>query len=376
MRVVHVVKVKGIAGAENHLLTLLPGLQARDLDIHLIYLHNPNQPVEEFYAAATAAGIPTQKCVIHGSADPFLTNRLMGTFQQLKPDIIHTHLLHADLYGIPAAWGLKLRGKRPRVVSSKHNDDQFRLGRTQRALNHQLWRMTDKGIAISEAVRRFSIEVEGAAPEKIETIHYGLKPLTGDPLARRKAAREKLNLAPEAVVIGVTCRLVEQKGLVYGLEAFAQAAQNRPEAQLIITGDGPLRASLEAQAKDLGIESKTRFLGWREDAAEIMAAYDIFLMPSLWEGFGLVLLEAMAQSVPVIASRVSAIPEIVAEGETGLLAAPRDGEALAAHLALLIEDAPLRRHFGMLGQERLETHFSAPEMIRRTAAIYAQVAQK
>ncbi|MBE2184165.1 MAG: glycosyltransferase [Anaerolineae bacterium] len=376
MRVVHVIKVKGIAGAENHLLTLLPGLKARDLDIHLIYLHNPGQPVEAFYEAAAAAGIPTQKVVIHGSADPLLSSRLIGAFRRLQPDIVHTHLLHADLYGIPAAWGLKLRGKRPRVVSSKHNDDQFRLSKTQRALNHQLWRMTDRGIAISEAVRRFSIDVEGAAPEKIETIYYGLPPPAGDPLARRKAAREKLNIAPETVVVGVTCRLVEQKGLAYGLDAFAQAAQNWPEVQLVITGDGDLRGSLEAQAKTLGIAGRTRFLGWRDDAAEIMAAYDIFLMPSLWEGFGLVLLEAMAQSVPVIASRVSAIPEIVAGGETGLLAEPRDVQALAAHLALLIGDAPLRRHLGMVGQDRLETRFNAQEMIRRTAAVYAQAAQK
>jgi len=376
MRVVHIVKVKGIAGAENHLLTLLPGLQSRDLDVHLIYLHNPNQPVDAFYAAASAAGIPTKRVAIHGSADPLLTSRLMGELRQLQPDVVHTHLLHADLYGIPAAWGLKLRGKRPRVVSSKHNDDQFRLSKTQRVLNHQLWRMTDRGIAISEAVRRFSIEIEGAKPDKIETIYYGLKPPSGDSLARRKAAREKLGLSPETVVVGITCRLVEQKGLTYGLEAFARAAQDQPNAQLVIAGDGELRAALEAQAKALGIAPKTQFLGWREDAAALMAAYDIFLMPSLWEGFGLVLLEAMAQSVPVIASRVSAIPEIVAEGETGLLAAPRDVETLAAHLSLLLNDTPLRRHMGMVGQERLETRFSASEMIRQTAAVYDRVMQK
>ncbi len=99
-------------------------------------------------------------------------------------------------------------------------------------------------------------------------------------------------------------------------------------------------------------------------------------MPSLWEGFGLVLLEAMAQSVPVIASRVSAIPEIVVDGETGLLAEPRDVETLASHLSLLLNDTPLRRHMGMVGQERLETRFSADEMIRRTAEVYDRVMQK
>jgi glycosyltransferase involved in cell wall biosynthesis len=104
-----------------------------------------------------------------------------------------------------------------------------------------------------------------------------------------------------------------------------------------------------------------------------MAAYDLFLMPSLWEGFGLVLLEAMAQAIPVVGSRVSALPEVVADGETGLLAAPRDVDMLAAHLRRLLADAPLRRHMGLLGQDRLETEFSVAKMTDSVLALYEEL---
>ncbi|MCA9905670.1 MAG: glycosyltransferase, partial [Anaerolineae bacterium] len=115
------------------------------------------------------------------------------------------------------------------------------------------------------------------------------------------------------------------------------------------------------------------FLGWRSNALRVMAALDIFLMPSLWEGFGLTLLEAMSVSVPVVATTVSAIPEIVVHQETGLLVPPRDVVALAEATLLLLEDSALRHHMGMLGEDRLETYFSADRMIDQTLAVYQRV---
>jgi glycosyltransferase involved in cell wall biosynthesis len=372
---VHVIKVKGIAGAENHLLILLEALRARGVDAQFLYLHSPQNTVEEFRQAAEARGIPVQRMSIARNTDPLLFPRLRSALAALEPDIVHTHLLHADLYGIPAAQSIRVKGRRPRIVSGKHNDDAFRLKSDQKAINHQLWRMTDAGIAISEAVRRFSIEVEGARPDQVRTIYYGYQPPNAEP-GLRAAVRAELGLTPDEIVVGVTCRLIEQKGLPYGLQAFASATQDIPNARLVITGDGELRGALEAQAAELGIAPRTRFIGWRPDAARVMAAYDLFLMPSLWEGFGLVLLEAMAQALPVVGSRVSAIPEVVVDGETGLLAEPRDAETLAAHLRRLLLDAPLRKHMGLLGQERLETAFSVPRMTDEIVALYEELLGK
>src|SRR5690606_33724859 len=126
-----------------------------------------------------------------------------------------------------------------------------------------------------------------------------------------------------------------------------QVAAQIPNACLLIAGDGPLRTQLEAEAAALGLGDAVRFLGWRDDVAQLMHAFDLLLVPSIWEGFGLVILEAMTHQLPTVASAVSAIPEIVVDGETGLLVPPRDVDALAGALVSLFVDVPLRKHMGM-----------------------------
>ncbi len=172
----------------------------------------------------------------------------------------------------------------------------------------------------------------------------------------------------------MVCRLIDQKGVAYGLRAFARIAPQFAAAHLVIAGDGSRRRALEAEAKALGVTDRVHFLGWRDDAAQVLAALDVLLMPSLWEGFGLVMLEAMAQTVPIIGSAVSAIPEVVIDGETGLLVPPRDVAGLANALTTLLTDAPLRRHMGLLGQDRVETIFSVEQMVADTLAVYSKLA--
>lgn len=367
MRVLHVIKVTGIAGAENHLLTLLPGLREQGFDARLLMLIEPDKPMVDYVMAAESRGIPVQTVVIRRDLDFRVFSRLRSLMRQAAPRIVHTHLQHADLYGITAA---KL-ARVPVVITSRHNENDFRRRPHLRLLNRQLWRMATGGIAISESVRRFAIRVEGAADYKVHTVHYGL---VFDPqrIAQRPAQRDEkrreIGLQPDAVVIGMACRLVEQKGVSYALRAFRQIAERFPAAQMVIAGDGPLRSRLETEAHP--VRERVHFLGWRDDVAQLMPAFDVFLMPSLWEGFGLAALEAMAQRVPVIASAVSSLPEIVISGETGLLVPARDVHALADALATLLDDRALRQHMGLLAEDRAETHFSAARMIEQTAKVY------
>ncbi|MDL1885046.1 glycosyltransferase family 4 protein, partial [Anaerolineae bacterium CFX8] len=144
-----------------------------------------------------------------------------------------------------------------------------------------------------------------------------------------------------------------------------------PQAHLLIAGQGPLETELRALAAPLG--ERVHFLGWRDDTPRLMAALDVLLVPSLWEGFGLVILEAMAQQTPVIGSAVSAIPEIITDGETGLLAPPRSADKLADALRTLLADAPLRHHLGLLARDRLESFFDAARMADETAALYEEL---
>lgn len=368
MLVVHVIKAVQAAGAERHLLTLLSGLRGReqrDIDARLILLVEPGNDMEAYVDDASKRGIPVERLVIQRDLDPSLCTRLSARLHDLKPDVVHTHLLHADLYGIPAARRLGV----PVIVSSRHNDNAFRRRTPIKQVNQFLWRMADAGIAISDSIARFTVEVEGAPKSKIHRIYYGLeatKPL--DRNAARAAILRELNLPDDAALIGMVCRLTEQKGITYALQAFARLKDEFPAAHLLIAGDGPLRTALEREAAPL--KNRVHFLGWRDDTALLMAALDIFLVPSLWEGFGLVFLEAMAQAVPILATNVSAIPEIIVDGETGLLVPPRDVDALTESLHRLLSDKPLRQYMGLQGQDRLETQFSAAKMVDETAALY------
>lgn len=373
LRVAHLIKVTNIAGAETHLLMLLAGLRARQIDAQLIILVEPAKPMDDYVQAAEGRGIPVTRLVIAGDFDPTLLPRLRGTLRLMRPHIVHTHLFHADLYGALVA---KWLGRGTAVISSRHNDNAFRRRQPYRMLNRWLWRMTDAGIAISASIARFTVEVEGAPQPKIQTIVYGLEAASQNPAARqtaRKFMRGQLGIEADAPVAGIVCRLVEQKGVSYGLQAFAQVVAQLPAARLLIAGDGPLRAQLEAEAAALGMGDQVHFLGWRDDVAQLMHTFDLLLVPSIWEGFGLVILEAMAHQLPAVASAVSAIPEIVVDGETGLLVPPRDVDALAGALVNLLGDAPLRKHMGMLAEDRLEVHFSAARMVDETIALYRKV---
>jgi glycosyltransferase involved in cell wall biosynthesis len=370
MRILHIIKATGIAGAERHLLLLLPALRARGVDARLLVLEEAARPQRALAEQMRALGVPVERRVMRRHLDPLLTPWLVRHLRVARPDLIHAHLSHAQLYAIPAA---ALAGVP--VVTGHHNDDPFLHRWPFRPLFRQLWRMTAGGIAISSAVAAFCREIDGTSTDRLRVIHYGMatpKDAAQQP-GTRAALRAQLGVAADTVVIGCVGRLTEQKGLTYAIAAFAQVQPQYPRTALVIIGDGDQRDALTAQAAAQVGARTVHFLGWQEDASRWMQAFDIFLFPSLWEGFGLVLLEAMAASLPIIASRVSAIPEVVVDGETGILVAPRDVTRLAAGLAQLIADTTLRRHMGLLGSVRLESHFSVSRMAEATMALYHDI---
>jgi len=365
--VLHIVKVTGIAGAENHLLTLLPGLQAHGVPISVLLLTEPNRPMDNYAGRLIAAGIPTRQWPIRGNLDSLLVTRLTRLFHAEQPRAVHTHLIHADWHGIIAARRAGIKS----IFMTSHNDDPFRRWLVIRLIQRWMWSRVTAGITISDALRRFAISVEGAPADRITTIHYGLDPATasaGD--GARTMIRHELGISPQAVVFGSVCRLIPQKGIDTALRAFWQVAQQLPEAQYIVVGDGSERAGLEAQAAQYRLSHRMHFLGWRDDARALMSALDVFVMPSRWEGFGLVALEAMAARLPVIATNVSALPEIVQQNQTGLLVPPDDVPALAEAMLTAASQPDTIRLMGMAGRQRLETNFTADRMIARTAAVY------
>jgi len=362
-KLLHLAKMTGVSGMEKHLAILLPGLAKAGYEVHLLILIEPDHPMNDY--AAGLQGVQVTQHVIKRDLDIGLIGWLADFIKAGKFDALHTHLIHADMHGVLAAGRAGLRT----IITTGHNDDPFRRRLPIRLFQRYLWQRVTRGIAISEALRTFMIRVEGAPPGKAVTVHYGLHPVNiGE--GARSVVRHELGLPEQGTVFGSVARLVEQKGLSDGLRAFWQVSREISDAHYVIVGDGPLRKKLQGEVEGYGIGHRVHFLGQRSDAQTIMAAFDALLMPSHWEGFGLVALEAMAVRVPIIATNVSALPEIIARGETGYLVPAREVEALAQAMLDIGNYPDQARALGNAGRARLEQHFSAEGMIARTVDVY------
>jgi glycosyltransferase involved in cell wall biosynthesis len=341
VRVLHVHRIGGIGGSERHLLTLLPALAERGLDVHFLGLDDPSRGPEPFYEALS---VPFHRVAAPRDVDPRLPLRVRRLVR--RADLVHTHLVHADVYG---AFGAR------RLVSTKHNDDPFRTG-PFRFVERLLARRASRIIAITQALAWFQIERVGLPAEKVEVIHYGL-----DGVPEAWGVNPPNPVPSDARVVLCVCRLEEQKGVDVAIRALAEV----PDAHLVVLGEGPQRATLEQLAEELGVPA---YLPGRvPDVAAWLRRASLVVHPVRWEGFGLAVLEAMLASRPVVATNVSSIPEIVADGETGLLVPPDDVERLAAAVMQVLDDPAA---YGERGAARAREKFSVARMADRTVDVY------
>jgi glycosyltransferase involved in cell wall biosynthesis len=349
MRVVHVHRIRGIGGSERHLLTLLPALAARGIDVVFLGLDDPAGDVTPFYGEL---GVEAVRVPCPRDLDPGLARRVRRELRRLRPDIVHTHLVHADVYGA-------LGAGRAAVVSTKHNDDRFRLG-PFRFVERALTRRARRVIAITEALERFCVEQVGLPAGKVEVVHYGL-----DALPEPWGPSPEVPVPGDARVLLCVARLAEQKGVDVAVRALARVREREPRAVLVVLGEGPERPRLAGEGVYLP--------GRVGDVAAWYRRAELLVHPARWEGFGLALLEAMLAATPVVATRVSSAPEIVADGETGLLVPPDDAEALAEAILALLDDPSRAAAMGEAGLARASREFSVAKMADRTAAAYASV---
>jgi glycosyltransferase involved in cell wall biosynthesis len=178
----------------------------------------------------------------------------------------------------------------------------------------------------------------------------------------------------DLTLVGFVGRLVRQKGVDLALQAFAEASPGHPHSRLVIVGDGPARGDLEALAGRLAPKASVIFAGWVEDASSVMPAFDMVVAPSRWEGFGLVVLEAMSHGLPVIATRAGSFPEIVIDGQTGLLVPSECPSALAKAMKELMIDPRRAASMGQKGQSRVVESFSVRKMVDATIRTYEEIA--
>jgi glycosyltransferase involved in cell wall biosynthesis len=348
VKVLHVHRIGGIGGSERHLLTLLPALAERGADVRFLGLDDPSRAPEPFYEQLT---VPFERLSAPRDVDPLLAIRVARAAR--RADLVHTHLVHADVYG---ALGAR------RLVSTKHNDDPFRTG-PFRFVERALTGRTGRVVAITHALARFLVDRVGLPPAKVTTIHYGL-----DELPTAWGTNPPDPVRDDVPLLLAVCRLEPQKGVDVAVRALARLRAVEPEAELVVLGEGPDRTRLESLARELDVP--VHLLGRVPDVTAWLRRADVLVHPARWEGFGLALLEAMLARLPIVATNVSSIPEIVADGETGLLVPPDDPAALAEALSRVLADPGT---FGAAGRERAGTAFSVGRMADATLAVYDQV---
>lgn len=371
IKVFHISKMKGVSGSENHLLALLSGLDKERFDVHLcILVETQHIPLlQEYKSKLERTGVTVFFLVIRKYFNVSVFGKLRHYIRQQKFQIVHTHLIHADLYGTLAA---KLAGVRA-IVSSRHNDDKFRRHSALIFLNRVLAKWQTNVLVISDWIGTFLQEVEGIPAEKIVRIHYGLEADSISAQADAQYVRLQLDIPDNVPLIGTIGRLTEQKGQEYLLQAIGQLNTEFPGLRVVLIGEGELLSQFQTLIQELGIAENIIFTGYRKDALKLLSGFDFFVFPSVWEGFGLVLLEAMAFKKAVVASRVSAIPESVQDEETGLLVPPKEVDTLAVALRRLLKHPEIAEKMGQAGYQRLNEEFSVHKMVAATADLYEGV---
>jgi glycosyltransferase involved in cell wall biosynthesis len=229
----------------------------------------------------------------------------------------------------------------------------------------------DSVITISNHIRSHLLEVTNADPKTVQTVHYGFDPSPFDAVDSETVRETRAEFATgDEPLIGTVARLTEQKDLSTLLKAFEQVLEDHPDARLVVVGRGEEETPLRRLAEQLGINGRTTFTGFRRDVPELMHVFDVFALPSRSQGIGGVFLEAMAAETPVVASDTSAIPEVVADGETGVLCQPGDVDSFAESLSALVGNPDRMQRLGTAGRRRLEDCFTIERMVDETIDVY------
>ena len=297
--------------------------------------------------------------------------RLSRLLRRVRPDVLHAHDPHgvamaslALSMGAPASPD----GRAPALVAARRVDFHLKGNSFSRWKHRQV----DCFIAASGAIHDILVH-DGVPRDQVVTVHEGID--VGRVQTMPKVdVHEAFWLPRHAPIVGNVAALVAHKGQRYLIEAARLVVQRVPDARFVILGEGELREPLERLVRDRGLDRHVILPGFRADAIGCIKGFDLFVMSSVTEGLGTSILDAMACSRPVVATRTGGIPEIVEEGSTGVLVPPRDPQAMADAIVTLIESPGMRQRMGQAGLDRVSRRFTVERMVEETAAVYARVA--
>lgn len=351
LKILHIDPERNWGGGEAQVFGLLSYLAERGHRNALL-----TDPRGRLFQQSQALDVATMPLVVRNDLDLRPVPGLRRLIRREDYDIVHLHTKRAHALSL---W-LSHSASRPKYVVTRRMDYPESKSWYTRCLYN---RKVDGVIAISKKISELLAEA-GVERERIRLIHSGMDP---KPFDRAAVARE---LHPETIVVGVAAVLEERKGHRFLLEAARQLKARGCNITYRIAGEGSLRKALEQTALRLGLKEDVEFLGFVTDMPGFLTNVDIVVLPSLLEGLGVSVLEAMAAGKAVIASRVGGLPELVIDGITGFLVEPRDVEGLAHAIAKLAGDRMLLQEMGQKGKQRLEKNFTMQRMARENEGYY------
>lgn len=360
LRVLFELPYAELGGTEKHLLTLIRAL-SNSIEPCLItpygkcvsIFHDLGVPYEIIPPLSLKPGLKSSINLHH-----LAFNRL---FEKFRFSLIH---VHAGIeYAVAASLASRKTPGMPMVFTIHGYPDVTSYLVSGVFAN----RLVDKVICVSNAERK-KAEKYGWSKAKLTTIYNGV-PVPQVPKASDDTGIHRI-IPKTAYVIGTVARLERAKGIRYLIEAMPRVISGYPNTVLVIVGDGSKRPELSLLSQELGVSQNVVFTGQLTDPGPVLSVMDVFVLPSLREALGIAILEAMAFSLPVVATGVGGIPEAVAHNKTGILVPPGNSEAIASALLRLADNPALRREYGSAGRKRFEEHFTESAMAEQTMALY------
>jgi len=360
-RVMMVINDLQKAGAETQLVRLVLGLDPVGYEVRIVLLKTE----DHFAAELDTAGVVVEALHRRGPADIDVVRRLARAIRRFDPDLVHSWLFLANLLTVLATRLVRV----PAVVLSQRSCYDATLSPFWRRVARLSHRFADRVIVNSEAALREELAA-GVPRHLLVHVPNGITV----PAMPAQANRQALGMPAGPLVVCVA-QLSHEKGHQHLLDAWPDVAARFPNARLALVGDGPLRPRLESRSRELGLAASVVFTGFQE-ATPWLAAADIVVLPSVTEGMPNAVLEAMALGRPVVATRVGGVPELVEEGETGILVPPNDPSSLAAALCRLIEDPARATRLGNAARLRAAERFAKERMVAATAGVYEDVSPR
>jgi glycosyltransferase involved in cell wall biosynthesis len=356
-----VVDDASVGGGQQHVLALAERLSGRGFKVSVVCEARGYLVDELGHARIPHHAVHLSDSLsLRGLADLAKVIRASGT------QLIHTHGGTAGFYGrLAARWVGDVR-----TVHTYHgihylHDRSLRKRYVHRAIDRFLLRWTDEVICVARSDKELALREKLALPDHVSVVYNGIDLARFEP-SQRGERRDG------PFVVGTVGRLHEQKGHIYLLRAAALLQRSHPQIRVRVIGDGPLRESLEAQSRALGVDGIVEFLGARSDVPAQLRQFDLFILPSLWEGLPYALLEAMATGLPVVATDVDGVREMIADGVEGIVVPSRNAQALAAAVIELVENGARRADLGAKGAQVVKKRFGLDAMIDQTVNVYSR----